>query len=300
MKKRWIWILAAIIILAIIAVIGVAAAGPGRLLAHYPTDMLIHEMQTMNDCADCHEPAKFHSCDTCHDDHGAIEMENVPFYAGITFAGDVPNPSYVLIDDILPYRDQPHTHVPLLDFLASQGVTDFESVTLTSLDGGFVTLTRDNLTASALLMPYEDGIRFAAEDLHISSWIKGIRGIIVVGQETPLTIDGVPTSIGRLLTGPTQFVTVEETDVMLKSEEDDQVRKAASGTRVEGAPITAVVANSDFTELITRDVTGAEHTFTAEEVHNALIVQFRGHVTLVLPDRGRSQWVIDVIEIQSY
>jgi len=299
MKKRWIWILAALLILAVVAVIGVAA-GPGQLLARYPTDKLIDEMQTMNECADCHETDKFHACDTCHDDHGAIEMENVPFYAGITFQGDVPSPGYVLIDDILPYRDQPHTHIPLLDFLASQDVTSFESVTLTSLDGGFVTLTRENLTASALLMPYEDGIRFAAEDLHISAWIKGIRGMIVVGQETPLTIDGQPTSIGRLLTGPTGFVTVEETDVMFKSEDDGQVRKASSGTRIEGASITVIVANPDFTELIARDATGTEHTFTYQEAHNALVAQFRGHVTLVLPERGRSQWIADVIEIQSH
>ena len=112
-------------------------------------------------------------------------------------------------------------------------------------------------------MPYEDGIRFASEDLHISTWIKGIRGIIVVGQERPLTVDEQPTSIGRLLTGPTQLVTVEETDVMFKSEDDGQIRKAASGARVEGAPITAIAANPNFTKLVVRDATGAEHTFTS-------------------------------------
>ena len=47
--------------------------------------------------------------------------------------------------------------------------------------------------------PSGQGVRFAAENLHISAWIKGIRRVIVVGKEMPLVIDGQPTSIGRLL-----------------------------------------------------------------------------------------------------
>jgi hypothetical protein len=302
-KRRWLWILVAVLVVVGVGAIGMSIGAqkpvPWRLVTHFPLDTLAEEAQTMNDCIECHEPAKFHSCTTCHDDHGAIEMENVPFYAGVTFAGDVPNPGYVLIDDILPYRDQPYTHLSLVDFLVQQGVADFESVTLASVDGGFVTITRENLTKSALLMPYEDGIRFADENLHISAWIKGIRRIIVVGKETPLVIDGQPTSIGRLLIGPTQLATVEQTDVMFKSEEDGEVRKASSGSRVEGVPVASIVANPTFTELIMRDATGVETTLSADDAHGALLVQLRGQVTLVLPGRGRSQWVTDVVELRS-
>jgi hypothetical protein len=302
-KRRWLWILIAVVLIAGIGAVGVSVGAqkpvPWQLLTHYPLDMLAEEAQTMNDCLECHEPEQFHTCTTCHDDHGAIEMENVPFYAGITLAGDVPNPGYVLIDDVLPYRDQPYTHLPLLDFLAQQGVTDFESVTLASLDGGFVTITKENLTPGALLMPYEDGIRFADENLHISAWIKGIRRIIVVGKETPLVINGQPTSIGRLLVGPTQLVTVEQTDVMFKSEEDGAVRKASSGSRVEGVPVTFVVANPAFAQLTVHDASGKVSTLSAEDAHGALLVQVRGQVTLVLPSRGRSQWITDVVELRT-
>ena len=302
-KHRWLWILIAVLLVLGIGAIGVSVGAqkpvPWRLVTHFPLDVLAEEAYTMTDCLECHEPAKFHTCTTCHDDHGAIEMENVPFYAGITLAGDVPTPGYVLINDVLPYRDQPHTHLPLLDFLAQQGVTDFESVTLTSLDGGFVTITKENLTAGALLMPYEDGIRFADENLHISAWIKGIRRIIVVGKATPLTIDGQPTSMGRLLVGPTQLVTVEQTDVMYKSEEDGAVRKASSGSRVEGVPVSAIVADPAFTQVIARDASGEEATLSAEDARGALLVQIRGQVTLVLPSRGRSQWIADVVELRT-
>ena len=169
----------------------------------------------MNDCVACHEPDKFHTCATCHDNHGSAEMSGVPFNTLILLAGDVPEPGYVAVNDILPYRDQPGTHVSLLDFLSDHGVEDLQQVTLASRDEGFVTFERPNLTDEALLMPHVDGLRFAAENLHVSTWLKGVWRIIVVGAEKPLTIDGQRTSVGRLLLGPTRSVTIEQTDVML-------------------------------------------------------------------------------------
>ncbi len=90
---------------------------------------------------------------------------------------------------------------------------------------------------------YEDGIRFASEDLHVSAWLKGIRRIVVVGRETPLTVAGEATSIGRLLLGPIQYLTVEQTQVMLKSEEDGEVRSAQVGSRLRGVPLTTLLDN---------------------------------------------------------
>ena len=295
------WILAGVALVIGVGglIFGATQAAPMRVLTHYPLNVLAEEAQTMDDCAECHDASNFHSCATCHDDHGAIEMENVPFYAGIMLEGDVPNPGYVLLDDILPYRDQPHTHLPLLDFLADQGVTEFESITLASLDGGFVTLTPENLTAEALLMPYEDGIRFAAENLHISAWIKGIRRVIVVGATTPLRVEGQPTSIGRLLLGPSLELTVEQTSVMLKSEDDGKTRQAQAGSRIIGAPLTALVDDPAFTQLVVRDSTGKETRLSAEDARGAVLAQLRGQVTLVLPERGRAQWITNVALLES-
>ena len=178
-------------------------------------------------------------------------------------------------------------------------MVDFESVTLASRDEGFVTIDRANLTPEALLMPYQDGIRFAAENLHVSTWLKGITRIIVVGAERPLQVDGQATSMGRLLLGPTRSVTVEQTDVMLKSEADGQVRKVKTAARIDGAPVDEIVANPTFDRLLVRDGDGQEHTLTAGEVLGAVLYLVRGQVTLVLPDRGRSQWISDVVEIVS-
>jgi hypothetical protein len=295
-------------VILVVLVVGVGFLGlliggkrplPLRLLSDYSWAVLAEEMDAMDECAECHETAEFHTCDTCHDDHGAIELSGVPFYAVVTFTGDVPEPGYVTIDEILPYPDQPHTHISLLDFLEAQGVTAFERVTMASDDGGFVTVARPDLTQEALLMPYEDGIRFAAENLHVSTWLKGVKRIIVVGAETPLTIDGQATSMGRLLLGPTRSVTVEETDVMLKSESDGQIRRAKTASRVEGAPIEAIVANPVFQQLAIRDQDGETHTLTAAEARGAVLILMHGRVTLALPARGRTQWISDVVEITS-
>jgi hypothetical protein len=302
--SRFTLIVLLLLVLAIGATAIAAASGskglaPVRLPFEYPAPLLIEEAGTMSECADCHDSTDFHTCDTCHDDHGAVELENVPFYAAVAFTGDVPEPGYLRINDVLPYRDQPHTHVPLLDFLSERGVTDFVSVTMASRDEGFVTIERPNLTDSSLLMPYEDGIRFADENLHASTWIKGITRIIVVGAEKPLRVDGQATSMGRLLLGPTRSVTVEQTDVMLKSEADGQIREGKTAARVEGAPIDEIVTNPAFTTLLVRDGSGREHALTAEEARGAVLYVNRGQVVLVLPERGRSQWIVDITEINS-
>ncbi len=303
--SRFLLILILLIVLlaggaAIAAAMGVQTFAPLRLLGQFSWHTLTQEADTMAQCVECHDAAKFHTCDTCHDDHGAIEMENIPFYGVIAFMGDVPEPGYVLIDDVLPYRDLPHTHVPLLDFLAAQGVDDFESVSMASRDEGFIIIEPSNLSDSSLLMPYEDGIRFADEKLHISTWIKGITRVIVVGAETPLRIDGQATSMGRLLMGPTRSVTVEQTNVMLKSADDGQTREGKTAARLEGPPLDTIIAQPTFDTLQIRDASGQTHTLTAEESQGAILYQNRGHTILVLPERGRSQWITDVVEINSH
>ena len=126
-----------------IFVSGAGVTAPARLIFNYPWRVLAEESEKMNECAACHEPAKFHTCNTCHDDHGSAEMANVPFDDLILLQGDVPEPGYIPVNEILPYRDQPGTHIILSDFLFSRGVSEFESVTLASRDEGWITIDQD-------------------------------------------------------------------------------------------------------------------------------------------------------------
>jgi len=303
MRRFWLIlvIVAALLVGGVAAAVatGAKVAAPARSAFNYPWTMLADEAETMNDCVECHEPAKFHTCDSCHDDHGSAEMAGVPFDDLILLQGDVPEPGYIPVNDILPYRDQPGTHVALLDFLAEQGVSEFESVTLASRDEGWITVERDNLTAEALLLPHVDGVRFAAENLHVSAWLKGVWRIIVVSPDKPLTLDGYRTSIGRLLLGPTTSVTVEQADVMLRGEADGQIRKAKTASRVEGAGLADIVADPGFDTLLVRDASGGEHTLTTAEARGAVLAQMGQQIVLVLPRRGRAQWIGGVVELVS-
>jgi hypothetical protein len=300
MRKFW-WIGGLILVIALGGGFFLGRnTAPAQVLAQYPLAMLSEEAATMVECAECHEhaPAEFHTCDTCHDDHGAVEFADVPFYAVIAFQGDVPEPGYIQINEILPYQDQPNTFVMVKEFLAEKGVTDFESVTFASRDEGFVTVTRENLTEAARLMPYVDGVRFASEDLHVSTWIKGITRIIVVGTETPLTIDGEATSMGRLLLGPTRAVTVEQTDVMLKGQDDGEVRRGKTASRVTGVPLTTLLG-ADFDAVTVETAGGETATLDAAEVEGAVLAQRRDSPTLILPGRGRSEWIGDVVALSA-
>ncbi len=270
---------------------------PIRLVSHYSLELLHEEVQTMDECAECHQAQDFHRCSTCHDDHGAVEFADLPFFEMIQFTGDVPDPGVVRINEILPYRDHPNTHITMEAFLEQQEVGDFESVTLISRDGGFITIQKENLSEQALLLPFSDGIRFAAEDLHVSTWLKGLTRIIVVGKERPLIIQGEATSIGRLLLGPTRQVTVEPAQVMYVSEQDGNVREAQTAFRVEGAALTDLFAGEDFRGVTVTQDSGKTAVFSAEELELAVLIPDSSGPTLVLPDRGRTAWIENVVEI---
>ena len=262
-----------------------------------PWGVLVEEVQTLHGCLGCHEAGDLHSCETCHDEHGAAVLAGVNFDEVIELAGDVPQPGPVATAQLVPRDAGPPGGLPLLDYLAAQGAGPIERVVLFSGDGSQVTLARQELDDGSLLMPHTDGIRFADENHHYSTWLKGLTRIVVVGEDRPLRIDGQDTSIGRLLLGPTRSVTVEETEVMLADPAGDSVRRARTAARLEGAPLLAVVNAKSDQVIVLRSTDGPLRTINAVDASNALLVQEREGVTLVLPDRGRSTWLTGVVEI---
>ena len=241
------------------------------------------------------------SCADCHDLHGAIEWAEAPFQSQIWLLGDVPQPTYFLVNDLLPYRQQERdTALPLLDFLAGNGVTDFEQVAVESLDGGLVVINREFVTEQTMLVPYLEGLRFKDENQHVSTWLKGVRWITVVGKETPLTIDGETTSMGRLLLrGRTTTVTERGNVAMYKSELDGQTYEGLYTHRYTGVPLAELLDNPDFTALVVTDARGRTTEFDAESARGAILSQVNGRTTLVLPELSRGRWVADVVSIES-
>lgn len=300
-QKKWRVIFLVIVLMLVGAIIAILLATkpmPVALLQEYELSLLWHEGQTMNDCAECHNSVDFHTCETCHDEHGAVELTGVRFFEVVDLTGDVPDPTFVRVNEVMPDQDNMGTHITLFDFLAQNGVDDFESVTFITNDGGLATIERQHLDETAMLVPYIDGVRFVTESVHSSTWLKGISQIIVVGKDKPLLIDGNPTSIGRLLIGETVRLTVEGSNVML-TDEAGEMSLALVANWAEGARLIPLLADPSPSGIIITNASGETTTLGAEEIQEAILAIVRDSVTLVLPDRGRSAWPTNVLIIES-
>jgi len=238
-------------------------------------------------------------CVDCHQLHGAIDLDNVPFNALVLLTGDVPEPAFLSVNDILPYRYAGQESISLLDLLAQNGVQDFKEVSLISTDGGIVTIEREYVSERSLLLSYLEGIRFQDGGLHVSTWLKGVNKIIVIGNELPLTIDGRASSIGRLLRGNTLTVISERSHPMFRSAEDGQVREAEYSHLHTGAPIKALMAHPDFSTVSVTDAEGQTHTIDARTAEKAILTIYLGSPTLLLPDLHRGEWISDVVRVVS-
>jgi len=163
-----------------------------------------------------------------------------------------------------------------------------------------VVINREFVTEQTMLVPYLEGLRFKDENQHVSTWLKGVRWITVVGKETPLTIDGETTSMGRLLLrGRTTTVTERGNVAMYKSELDGQTYEGLYTHRYTGVPLAELLDNPDFTTLVVTDARGRTTEFDAESARGAILAQVNGRTTLVLPELARGQWVADVVSIES-
>lgn len=300
-QKRWLITLVIVTVLllgVLITMLLTLRPMPVGLISEYGMNTLWEEGVTMNECAECHNSADFHTCETCHDDHGAVELANIPFSKIVELSGDVPDPSFVRIYQAIPDQENLGTHITLFQFLENHGVDDFESVTFTTNDGGITTIEREYLDETALLVPYIDGVRFITESVHSSTWLKGISRITIVTEEKPLTIDGESTSIGRLLLGETIRVTVEGSEVMLTGK-DGKTSRAFVANWAEGPSLLPLLKNPSPKGVVVTNSEGNETELTFEEIQDAIIAIIRDEVTLVLPDRGRSVWPTKIVEIDS-
>ena len=297
-KGSWIYIVLVIIVIGIVYAIASLNPIPTRLITNYPISMLIEEGQYMHDCAECHESEDFHMCDTCHNEHGSADLADLNFYSVLHVTGDVPEEKYFSIYQMFSKRNEESNKILVFDFLAEMGVDDFESLTFCTNDGGFSTITKENLGETSYLLPYEEGMRFADEALHVSTWLKGVNKIIVVTGEGNLVIDGQEYSFGRLLLSETVQFTVEEAPVMLVNEELGTLKTGNTATRLEGVPLCQLI---DFDENIQFEVTlddGTTEIINGEDALNAKLALIGEHINLVFPEKGRSQWIAGVESIE--
>jgi len=288
-------------VLALVALIVVLSLKqlPVRVLTDYTFDTLWEESTTMHECAECHDTKEeFHTCSTCHDEHGSVELPELYFYNMIEVTGDVDKVIFIPANHFFSYSELPNTFLTVDQFMVKLEISDYVSITRYTRDREFVTIDKDNITATAMFLPYEDGIRFASDDLHESTWAKGIAKIIIIGKETSLNIEGQTTSIGRLLLGKTTSITVEEAKVMFRSEEDGVTRQALTSSRIEGAALTDLINFSQYTNIKFALQDGTVVSLPIEELENAVLTKQRDSVVLIIPEKGRNDWLFDVVSIE--
>jgi hypothetical protein len=296
-KRGWVWALIGILLIAAVYFIASAFPVPYRIVTEYPMGMIFEEAIEMHDCAECHETEDFHTCTTCHNEHGSAVFAGLNLYSTIHLTGDVPESKFIPTNQIFLDNAEEIGQITIHEFLKQNGVDSFTSITFASNDGGFTTIQNDQLGDTSFLLPYENGVRFADENIHVSTWIKGITKIIVVGERKDLIIGDMSYSLGELMLKDTVRFTVEQAQVMLKSEQDGVIRKGFTAERLEGIDLGKVL------ELITSksyhiaDQSGNIIELPYDELINAKLILIGKEITLVFPYKSRNQWITGLTEI---
>lgn len=240
------------------------------------------------------------TCAECHDVHGALELSDAPFQSQVWILGDVPEATYLIVDDLFPYAEaEAGTSIALPDLLARYGAAEWERVALESLDGGWVVLEREYVTEASLLVPYLEGVRFADSNQHESTWLKGVRWIIVEGAERSLRIGEEQTSLGRLLLAQRTTVVAEGAQAMYRSEADGQIYRGEYAHLYTGALVSQALGDGWAAErFVATNAAGRVTEFAREDLEGAVIATVNGRPALVLPREGRGRWVTDLVALE--
>jgi len=296
-SKWWFIGIGAVILLGVVYLIASAVPIPYRIITEYPIGMLVEEVGKIFECAECHETEEFHSCNTCHDEHGSAVFAGLNLYSTVHLTGDVPESKFIPTNQIFLEEGQAIGQVTVGEFLKKNGVDDFESVTFASNDGGFTTITRDQMGETSFLLPFQNGVRFADENIHVSTWIKGISKIIVVDNNQDLRIGDRTFSTGELMLLNTVRFTVEQAKVMLKSELDGKIRTGFTAERLEGIELDDLLDTQPGTVYHISLLSGDRVVRTIEELEGSKLVQIGKEITIVFPEKSRNQWLSGISSI---
>ena len=299
-NKKFIFfsVLLGIVIITAVLIIASAQAIPYRIITQYPASMILDEAKTMQKCGECHESKDFHTCETCHNEHGSAVLSGLAFNSTIHLTGDVPEDKFISSNHIFLNENQKSDKITINDFLKKYGIGKFKSVTLYSNDGGFTTIESDQLGETSFLLPYEESIRFADENLHISTWLKGISKIIVVRDEKNLSIGGKKKSFGELLLKDTVQFTVEQAPVMLKNTSDGLIRTGYTAERMEGIEVSKLLTIKDERNYLLKLADGSNVNLKGSELTDTKLVLIGSDIVLVFPAKGRNSWIRKIVSIE--
>jgi hypothetical protein len=271
---------------------------PIRVLTEYPLHSLLEEGQMMHECAECHEGENFHSCDTCHNHHGSATIEGIDFYSTLHITGDVPKEIYLPLNTVFLKEKKIIEKINIFDLLQEHGINVFEKIIFYTNDGGFVTVSQENLGEDSNLVPYEDGIRFIDESLHESTWLKSIVQIIIISSDSKFQVNNIPISYGELISEEAVQFTVEKAKVIYKDIDGGISKTAETAARLEGVQLLSLLSIDEDQKI---EVITDSNIFTIDmnEAINSKISLIDDQIVVVFPNLSRKEWIYGVKEIRN-
>ena len=272
-----------ILILVAGLVLGIAGSAAGLLVSPQ-----LHGIEREFRCVGCHGSI-----------HGAVQIETLPYNALVLLTGDVAKAGFVTVNDVFPYRADPPRSVTLAEFVRLYGgTTEFSQLVLVSTDGGRVALDQQYVTEKSLLLPYLEGVRFSDENQHVSTWLKGINQIIVIGKERPVLVSGKPYTMGQLLAGPVVTVSTEAGRAMKANAKTEAIFRGEYAHLHTGAALGSLLGQQQFSALTVVDATGNSVRIPKEKTDAAILTIVDNRTTMVLPTESRREWVFGVTEVR--
>ncbi len=83
------------------------------------------------------------------------------------------------------------------------------------------------------------------------------------------------------------------------SDDTGNLSRAMVANWVEGPRLLDLLKTTSPGGIIITDSNGDITELTADEIQNAIIAIVKDEITLVLPERGRSAWPTQIVEIES-
>jgi hypothetical protein len=250
------------------------------------------------------QPAQL-DCDQCHEGHGSVIAPDVNMNGTLLLTGDTPKDEYIVIDDIFKLKQidittlkqqdgvgVPSRGVPVFDFLAAHGVTDFDRIILYA-DDFEMTLNKSEMSGDTIFVPMEYAIRVIGPNMPVSAWAKNIRTIVVVGGAAgdSIQINGKEITYGQMVAdGMDSMVYNRKSLGYIGSDREYQYETAfiAPGIRLD--TLLSKLGYAGYSN-VTIEGPVIETAYTRDDLSGLLVTRDQGKIKIATSQKARANWM---------
>ena len=245
------------------------------------------------------------NCSECHaEGHGSVIAPDVNVNGTILLTGDAPQDEFVVVDRIfdLPQRDistlesqyeggVPSRGVPVLEFLRAHNVSDFDRLVLYAEDFR-LSLARDQVTEDTVFVPIDYSVRILAPNMPISTWLKGIRTIVVVdeGASDAISINGKSVSFGQMIETGMQTMPVSEKTISYIYQ--NETFGYDTSFMVTGVSLKDFLISEGYTGFKSVNIDGLSISGNGVLKGSYFLTRNNGSIVLATSDKNRISWPV--------